>query len=87
MSKKRFEVVVTKYVSVEFETDNFDEEFWNDFNTSISDRGGEDYTYLAEHAAWNFVQGEETFIEGIGDLGEMGVRMREVDSEVDVNAR
>jgi hypothetical protein len=87
MTKKRFEVSVTKIVLVEFETDNFDEEFWEDFNTSISDRGGEDFTYLAEHAAWNFVQGEETFIEGIGDLKEMGVKLAEIDNEIDVYAR
>lgn len=85
--KKRFAVIVTKWLSVEFDTEKMDAEFWKDFNESISDRGGEDYEYLAEHAAWNFAQGEEMFIEGIGDLREMGVVIRENDSEVEVESR
>lgn len=85
MGKKRFEVSVTKTLSVEFDTDKLDDEFWRDFNSSISDRGGPDLEYLAEHAAWNFVQGEERFIEGIGPLDEMGVKIREIDSDVEVS--
>lgn len=85
--KKRFVVSVTKWLSVEFDTEKMDEEFWDDFNNSISDRGGKDYEYLAEHAAWNFAQGEEMFIEGIGNLREMGVVIRENDSEVEVESR
>jgi len=84
MSKLTFNVRVTKVIEVTFETDYLTDEFWDDFNSSISDRGGPDPEYLAEHAAWNFVQGDERFIEGIGPLKEMEIVIRETDSEVDV---
>lgn len=84
MGKKTFVVAVTKIVQVEFDTDKLNTEFWHDFNTSISDRGGPDLEYLAEHAAWNFVQGEERFIEGIGPLNEMNIKITETDSDISV---
>lgn len=84
MSKVSYNVRVTKVIEVTFETEYLTTEFWSDFNSSISDRGGPDTYYLAEHAAWNYVQGEDDFIEGIGDLKKMGVELREIDSELDV---
>lgn len=81
---KSFEVSVTKIISVRFDTEKLDDEFWTDFNTSITDRGGPDIEYLAEHAAWNFVQGDTRFIEGIGDLREMNIIIDEIDREVEV---
>lgn len=84
MAKRVFKVSVTKFVSVEFDTDKLNDEFWREFNETIYDRGGPDIEYLAEHVAWNFVQGDDRFIEGIGPLDEMNVSVREIDSEVDV---
>lgn len=86
MAKRRFEVSVTKILTVEFDTVKLDDEFWEDFNGSITDRGGPDIEYLAEHAGWNFVQGAENFIEGIGSLGDMNVVIREIGSNVEVEA-
>jgi hypothetical protein len=84
MDKKTYRVAVTKIISVTLDLDKLDAEFWRDFNTSIDDRGGADPDYLAEHAAWNFVQGDTDFIEGIGPLGEMNIKISEIDSEVEV---
>lgn len=84
MSKQSFQVAVTKFVSVEFDTEKLDAEFWGEFNDTITDRGGPDIEYLAEHVAWNFVQGDAQFIEGIGPLANMNVKVSEIDSEVDV---
>jgi len=86
MAEKTFRVAVTKYLEVRLNTEKLDAEFWHDFNTSITDRGGEDFEYLAEHAAWNYVQGDTVFIEGIGPLDEMHVFIAEVDSDVTVEA-
>lgn len=83
MAIQKFKFAVTKFVEVTIDTDNFDEEFWNDFNSSITDRGGEDFEYLAEHIAWNHVQGDTVFVEGVGNLLEMGVKSREYDSDVE----
>lgn len=85
MSKQTFRVSVTKIVSVEFDTDKLDAEFWHDFHTSITE--GADIDDLAKHAAWNFVQGAYDFNEGIGDLREMNVVIREIDSEVEIEDR
>lgn len=82
--KKSFEVSVKKIIKVEFDVAKLDDEFWREFNETIDDRGGPDIDYLAEHAAWNFVQGEDRFIEGIGDLKEMGVEISEIDSDVEI---
>ena len=84
MATKHFTVSVTKVIAVEFDTEKLDDEFWDEFNSTIQDRGGPDIEYLAEHAAWNFVQGSEDFIEGIGPLDEMNIRLREIDSDVAV---
>lgn len=86
MTKQRFEVSVTKILTVEFDVSKLDDEFWEEFNGSISDRGGPDVEYLAKHAGWNFVQGDEDFIEGIGSLDDMNVVIREIDSNVEVEA-
>jgi len=85
MTKKKFRVNVTKTIEVEFDLAKLDDEFWNDFNTSIYDRGGPDIDYLAEHAAWNYVQGDTDFIEGIGPLKEMNITIAEVDSDVTID--
>lgn len=82
--KKTYRVAVTKFISVTFDLDKLDAEFWHDFNTSIDDRGGPDPDYLAEHAAWNFVQGDTQFIEGIGPLDEMNITISEVDSDTEI---
>ena len=84
MTRKAYRVFVTKTIEVSFDMDKLDDEFWSDFNSSIDDRGGPDPEYLAEHAAWNYAQGDHDFIEGIGDLTEMGVRITETDSDVEV---
>lgn len=81
----KFEVTVSKIIEVEFDREKLTPAFWAEFNSTITDRGGPDVEYLAEHAAWNFVQGAENFVEGIGDLKEMGVKMHEVGSDIDVS--
>lgn len=86
MSRKTYRVFVTKTIEVSFDMDKLDDEFWSDFNSSINDRGGADPEYLAEHAAWNYSQGDHDFIEGIGDLTEMGIRIAETDSDVEVES-
>lgn len=87
MSKQFFLVAVTKVITVEFDDTKLDAEFWDEFNSTIQDRGGPDIEYLAEHAAWNFVQGSEDFIEGIGSLDEMNITIREIDSDVRLEAQ
>lgn len=84
MATKTYRVAVTKVIAVTLDLDKLDAEFWHDFNTGISDRGGPDTDYLAKHAAWNFVQGDTEFIEGIGPLKEMNVKISEVDSETEI---
>jgi hypothetical protein len=51
----------------------FDDTFWREFNENMVDRGGPDFEYLAQHIAWNVSQGSLSFVEGVGDLREMGV--------------
>lgn len=80
--KKKFQVAVTKIVEVEIDTDKLDEEFYTDFHTSITD--GADEADIVRHIAWNYVQGDDRFIEGIGDLKQMNVVVTDVDSDVDI---
>lgn len=84
MNARTYRVAVTKFISVTLDMDKLDAEFWRDFNSSIDDRGGPDPDYLAEHAAWNFVQGDDDFIEGIGPLDEMNITIREVGNEAEI---
>lgn len=81
----KFKVEVTKYITVSFDDSKLDDQFWEEFNSTISDRGGPDLYYLAEHAAWNFVQGDSEFIEGIGPLKEMNISISETGSDVDAD--
>ncbi|MCZ7854997.1 hypothetical protein O9X81_00040 [Agrobacterium salinitolerans] len=80
----KFTVTVSKSLEVEFDSSKLTPEFWEKFNSLITDRGGPDPEYLAEHAGWNFVQGDEKFIEGIGDLKEMNIKISEIDIDIDV---
>lgn len=80
--KKKFSVAVTKYIDVTLDTDKLDADFWEEFNSMITDRGGPDNEYLAEHIAWNFVQGDDEFVEGVGDLKEMNISVAEAGSDV-----
>lgn len=80
--KKKFQVAVTKIVEVEIDTEKLDAAFYHDFHTSITD--GADEEDIVRHIAWNYVQGDDRFIEGIGDLKEMNVAITEVDSDVDI---
>lgn len=82
--KKNYRVSVTKTLRIEFDLAKLDDQFWNEFNSSIDDRGGPDVDYLAEHVAWNYVQGDTLFVEGIGDLKEMGVRVIEDTNDVEI---
>jgi len=80
--KQTFSVAVTKYIDVTLDTDKLDADFWEEFNSMITDRGGPDNEYLAEHIAWNFVQGDDEFVEGVGDLKEMNISVAEAGSDV-----
>lgn len=80
--KQKFSVAVTKYIDVTLDTDKLDADFWEEFNSMITDRGGPDNEYLAEHIAWNFVQGDDEFVEGVGDLKEMNISVAEAGSDV-----
>lgn len=84
MSSLTYHVAVTKIIEVTLDTDKLDAEFWDEFNSSITDRGGPDNDYIAEHIAWNYVQGAEDFVEGVGPLKEMNITVREVDSDVEI---
>ena len=66
----------------DLDTDKLDADFWEEFNSMITDRGGPDNEYLAEHIAWNFVQGDDEFVEGVGDLKEMNISVAEAGSDV-----
>ncbi|MEN5297508.1 hypothetical protein ABE530_04025 [Brucella sp. TWI559] len=85
--KQKYFVAVTKYIDVTLDTDKLDADFWNEFNSLITDRGGPDNEYLAEHVAWNVVQGYDDFVEGVGDLKEMNITTSETGSDVSVEAR
>ncbi|WP_176056644.1 hypothetical protein [Brucella intermedia] len=80
--KQKFSVAVTKYIDVTLDTDKLDADFWEEFNSMITDRGGPDNEYLAEHIAWNFVQGDDEFVEGVGYLKEMNISVAEAGSDV-----
>lgn len=86
-TKLFFRVAVTKVIAVELDPEKLDAEFWDEFNETITDRGGPDDAYLAKHIAWNFVQGGTDFVEGVGPLSEMNVTAREIDSDVTIEAR
>lgn len=66
-------VEVTRTIEVSMDRSKFDDDFWREFNESMVDRGGPDFEYLAQHIAWNVAQGSGSFVEGVGDLREMGV--------------
>ncbi len=83
MSSK-YTVAVTKYIDVVLDPEKLDAEFWEEFNSTITDRGGPDNKYLAKHIAWNIVQGEDVFVEGVGDLKEMNISAVENGSDVSV---
>lgn len=85
--KQKYSVAVTKYIDVTLDTDKLDDDFWKEFNSLITDRGGPDNEYLAEHVAWNVVQGYDDFVEGVGDLKEMSITASETGSDVSVEAR
>ncbi len=85
--KQKYSVAVTKYIDVTLDTDKLDADFWNEFNSLITDRGGPDNEYLAEHVAWNVVQGYDDFVEGVGDLKEMNITASETGSDVSVEVR
>ena len=85
--KQKYSVAVTKYIDVTLDTDKLDADFWKEFNSLITDRGGPDNEYLAEHVAWNVVQGYDDFVEGVGDLKEMNITTSETGSDASVEAR
>lgn len=83
MTKKIYDVSVTKIIRVELDEGKLDAEFWDEFNETIADRGGPDDAYLAKHIAWNFVQGDTDFVEGVGPLSEMNIKAREIDADME----
>ncbi|MFC3206824.1 hypothetical protein [Aquamicrobium soli] len=84
MSKQTYRVAVTKIIEVTLDLAKLDAEFWDEFNSSITDRGGPDLDYIAEHIAWNYAQGAEDFVEGVGPLKEMNITVHEVDGDVEI---
>jgi hypothetical protein len=81
MRRMVFDVVQT--IEVVIDESKMGAEFWDDFNKSITDRGGPDPDYICEHIAWNYAMGAERFVEGVGDLKEMNVRVREIESFIE----
>lgn len=84
MTKRTFQIAVTKFLQVEVETDKLDAEFFADFQQSITHY--DTVEQIAEHVAWGYVQGAEYFVEGVGDLKEMNIRVNEVDSYVELQS-
>lgn len=84
MAKDAYRVVVTKIIEVRLDRGKFGDEFWEEFNETIDDIGGQDFDYLAEHIAWNYVQGDDDFVEGVGPLKEMDVKVSEIGSNVEI---
>lgn len=86
MALKSYRVEVTHFVKVTLDLEKLDDQFWQEFNSTIDDRGGPDPDYIAEHVAWNHVQREDDFVEGVGSLKEMNIKVHTFDTEVDVES-
>ena len=84
MAKKNFRVDVIQTYEVELDEDKLTEDFWKEFAYVISAGTEGDLEYLAEHVAWNYCIGERGFVEGIGLLDEMNIKILEVSSDVEI---
>ena len=83
MAVKRYIVEITRKIAVDLDTEKLTDDFWSDFNSTITDLGEPNLPYLAEHAAFNFTQGEYRFIEGIGDLKEMNINIEQIECRIE----
>jgi hypothetical protein len=76
-----FEGTFTQRIKITFEKPElFDEAFFKQFSDTIypADRLDEIARHITHNYGYNL---ESTFIEGVGDLKEMGVKIREIDQE------
>jgi len=90
---RKFTVDVTQTVEVTLDETKFTPEFFSEFNTTITDFGGDDgdvewaLRQHAEHLAWVHAAGREdlesrsAFIEGYGPAPDMGIKARVTDTE------
>lgn len=97
---RKFTVEVRQTVEVTLDADAFTPEFFEEYNTSITYRGGDDgdvewaLRSHAEHLGWVHATGLEDleyvsrppFVEGYGPVDEMGIRAKTVDTDTDVSA-
>ena len=80
----RYQIAVTKIIEVTIPDGVITSEFLEEFSGSISYADTE--REIAEHIAWNDVQGAGDFVEGVGPLKEQGIIVSEVDSYVETQA-
>lgn len=97
MNLRKFTVEVRQTVEVTMDADAFTPEFFEEYNSSITYRGGDDgdiewaLREHAEHLAWVHATGVELldgfdspFIEGYGPASEMGIKADTVSVDTSV---
>lgn len=94
---RTFTVDVTQTVEVKLDPSAFTPEFFKEYNSTITYRGGDDgdiewaLREHAEHLAWVHATGVEdlesrtAFVEGYGPASDMSITARVVDTETEVN--
>ena len=81
---KTFEGKFTHTIKIVFEKPElFDAKFFEEFSSTIhpADTLGELAIHITHNYGYNL---EDKFIEGIGNLKEMGIRIEEIDQESEV---
>lgn len=76
-------VRVERYVEVDIDESKFNQEFFDEFNDYICDYGYSLDKHI-ENLAYNWAMGYCDFIEGYGQLDEMGIKFREDDCIVEI---
>ena len=95
---RTFTVEVIRTVEVTLDETKFTPEFFAEFNSTITHKGGDDgdiewaLRNHAEHLAWVHAAGVEDleshstspFVEGYGPAAEMGIRARVTEDQTDI---
>lgn len=85
MSKKYFRIDVIQTNVIELDEDKLTDEFWDEFTTNIARCTKGNLDYLAEHIAWNHcIRGETGFVEGVGNLDEMNIKISYGGDELEI---
>lgn len=82
MAMKKYRFAITQIVEIEIDEDNFGPDFLAEFSTTMWTV--HDPKEVAQHIAFNFgFNGAYDFVEGVGDLEEMGVNVSSIEVDVE----